>query len=638
MSQSVNSVMTSRITGLASGLDTEAIVADMLSASKLKIAEVEQKKQILEWKKEFYQEIATSLYNFQNKYFSGTASVLENALKSLKATSSSPFVTVTATSSFPSQSIYIHDIISLATNTTVVSSSRVSANPKITVNTDKLSALGGKIITVSLDGVERTLKFDENIEYKSVGDVASELQNMLDKAFGKGRVAVSITDGQIELSAEASTLTLKMPADAAPADVLYFDNLASNRVDLNVSLESAGLAGQLQTDEDGKFLFVINGVEIEASINETLNSIIAKINKSGAGVKITYSQLTDKFTLTATESGAAADIEFEDKTGNLLSVLFGGGVKTQGTDAVVRLSTNGSSDELITVTRSTNTISFDGVTITLNGMAEGAEEEKITVTFSRDVDALVEQIKSFIADYNELLSKIVTKLSEEYDPDYLPLTEDQKKGMTEEEIKLWTEKAKTGLLRNDIYLTNIANQLRSIFYTPIMSLVEGDDPIGTFADIGIATTKYADKGKLTVDEKKLREALQTNPEKVINLFTQKSGISYSLYATQEQQNKRFNQSGVLDRLLDILRTNLNKVGKKGALITLVGSPDDSFKGDTEYTKRINALKKKIDELNVKLAYEEERYWKQFTAMEKALANLQAQSSWLMSMIWGNSNR
>ena len=240
---------------------------------------------------------------------------------------------------------------------------------------------------------------------------------------------------------------------------------------------------------------------------------------------------------------------------------------------------------------------------------------------------LPEQIKSFISDYNELLSKINKKLSEEYDSNYPPLTEDQKRDMSDEDIKLWTEKAKTGLLRNDLYLTSIANQLKSIFYTPVAGLSSEGGSIGTLADIGISTTKYSDKGKLTVDEKKLREALQTNPDKVISLFTQKSTVSYSLYAPQEQQNKRFNQSGVLDRLSDILKTNLNKVGKKGALITLVGSPEDLFTGETEYSKRIDELEKKIDTLNSKLADEEERYWKQFTAMEKRAA-AQAQSNWL----------
>lgn len=644
MSSSINSVMTSRVTGLASGLDTESIVADLLAASKLKITEVEQKKQILEWKQQFYQEIATSLYNFQNKYFSGTTSLVETALTSMKATSSSSLVTVTASSASPTQNLYIHDIVSLATYTKVVSSDRVSSNPTIEILADtqdptKLNALAGKSIVVNLNGSEKAITFSPNKEYSDVQDVLDELQTQLDKAFGKDSVKVDLSDNKLTLSADNSTLRIKMPTDGTDtADLLLFEN-TSNRIDMNVSLGAAGLrTTPTLTGEENEFEFTINGETFTAAANESLASIITKINNSKAGVKITYSQLTDTFTMTATESGAGADIEFSDVTGNLMASLFGGGKKTEGTDAVVKLSVNGSTDpaDLIEVRRSTNNISFDGVSITLNGMAEANTAEKITVSLSRDVDALAETIKSFINDYNSLLSQITTKLSEEYDRNYLPLTEDQKKDMSEKEIELWTQKAKTGLLRNDTYLTSIANQLKSIFYSPVSSLASEKDSIGMLAEIGISTTVWSDKGKLTIDEKKLKEALSSNPDKVISLFTQKSTVTYSQYASQEQQTKRFNQSGVLDRLSDMLKNNLSKVGKKGALITLVGSPADLFKGETLYSKRIQELKERIDKLNDKLIDEEDRYWRQFTAMEKALANLNSQSSWLAGMLSNNN--
>ena len=46
-----NSAITSRITGLASGLDTERIVKDLLKASRAKVDAVKQQKTILEWKR-----------------------------------------------------------------------------------------------------------------------------------------------------------------------------------------------------------------------------------------------------------------------------------------------------------------------------------------------------------------------------------------------------------------------------------------------------------------------------------------------------------------------------------------------------------------------------------------------------------
>lgn len=637
MSNTISS--TSRITGLASGLDTEAIVADLMKASKLKITEVEQKKQILEWKQEFYKEIASALYNFQNKYFSGTSSLLGDALTGMTATSSSSLVTASSASASAPQSIYIDDIISLATKTQITSSARVSADPTITVNTENLGELSGKSIVINLDGVEKTLVFSDK-EYTGTDAVKEELQSLLDTVFGSGRVVVWGEGGTLTLSSAGSTLILKPPTGEGsegtdPSDVLSFDSYASNRVDMNVSVGLSGLAADI--GESGEF--TINGKTFTYSSSDTLAGIISKINGSEAGVKITYSQLTDKFTMSSNETGSASDITFSDTAGGLLGALFGSGVKTGGTDAVIRLSVNGSTnpDDFITITRSTNTFNVDGVNITLNGMAEGNVQEKISITMSRDVDSLMDKIKTFVADYNNLLSMITTKLTEEYDADYKPLTEDQKKDMSEKEIELWTQKAKTGLLRNDIYLSNIASQLRSIFYTPVASLIEDSSPIGSLADIGIATTNFADRGKLTINEKKLMEELTANPDKVINLFTQKSKVTYSLYAPAEQQQKRYSESGVLERLLDTLKTNLNKVGKKGALISLVGSPTDSFTGETEYSKRIKALKDKIAVMNDKLAVEEERYWRQFTAMEKALAKLYDQSNWIANMM-GNNNR
>lgn len=639
MSGTISSPVTNRISGLASGLDTEAIVADLMKASKLKITEVEQKKQILEWKQEFYKEIASALYNFQSKYFSETSSLLGDALTGMTATSSSPFVSVASSASSSAQNIYIDDIISLATKTQVTSSARVSSDPTITVNTDNLGVLSGKSIVVNLDGVEKTLIFSD-IEYTSADDVRAELQSLLDSAFGSGKAAVSINGDLLTLSAENSTLIIKPPTGEGtegtdPSEVLSFDSYASNRVDMNVSVGLSGLASGI--GESGEF--TINGKTFAYSSSDTLAAIISKINNSEAGVKITYSELTDKFTMTSNESGSASDITFSDTSGGLLGALFGSGVKTNGTDAMVRLSVNGSTnpDDFITISRSTNTFNVDGVNITLNGMAEGSAQEKISITLSRDVDSLMEKIKTFVSDYNKLLSMITTKLTEEYDADYKPLTEDQKSQMNEKEIELWTQKAKTGLLRNDIYLNNIATQLRSIFCTPVASLVTDESPIGSLADIGISTTRFSDRGQLTINEKKLREELAANPDKVIRLFTQKSTVAYSLYAPAEQQQKRYNESGVLERLLDALKTNLNKIGKKGALISLVGSPTDSFTGETEYSKRIKALKDKITDMNDKLAEEEDRYWRQFTAMEKALARLNEQSNWIASMM-SNNNR
>lgn len=58
-----------QMTGMASGLDTKAIVESMLQTEKSKIDRINQNKQILEWRQELYREIITEVRDFSKKYF-----------------------------------------------------------------------------------------------------------------------------------------------------------------------------------------------------------------------------------------------------------------------------------------------------------------------------------------------------------------------------------------------------------------------------------------------------------------------------------------------------------------------------------------------------------------------------------------
>ena len=630
MSNSIYGINSTRLTGMASGLDTESIIEKMLTMSKAKIDAVEQKKQLLVWKQEFYQEVATSLQNFQNKYFSTTTS-FSDSLSKLSATSSSNLVSATSSANAKAGKIYIDDIISLASAAKLTSSNTVSANPTININTAAIDELSGKSIIVNLNGVEKTIKFD-TLDYLNSGDVAAQLQTRLNAAFGSNKIDVELNGDKMTLSAANSTLILKASDDTSGP--LEFNSFSSNRVEMNVSLASAGFASSL--DATDGIAFSINGVDFNFESTTSLSQIMKAINSSSAGVNMTYSNLTDKFTLTSTETGSGSAVVFEDKTGNLMQSIFGEGNFVAGTDAVVRLSDTGSEADAITVTRSTNTFDINGTTLTLNGMAEGNAKESISIAVNYDTNAMVEKVKAFVTDYNTLLGSINDKISEKYDRDYQPLTDEQKKAMSEDEVELWTKKAKTGILSNDIYLKDIATKLRSIFYTPISNLEDNALSIGDLSSLGISTPNYNAKGQLKIDEEKLRNAFNTGPLEALLLFSQESKTAYSLYSTEAQQQKRFNESGVLERLADLFKTNLNKVGKKGALINLVGSPDDKFSGETDYKRRIIALEDKMSSMNISLAKEEERYWRQFSMMESALANLNQQSSWISNMLGNNT--
>ncbi|MEA4831964.1 MAG: flagellar filament capping protein FliD [Oscillospiraceae bacterium] len=631
MSSKVSSI--SRLTGLASGMDTESIVANMMSKSKARIDKVKQQKTRLEWKQEYYKSTLTKLNSFQTKSFGTSDSNLKLSLSKLSATYSSPYVSVTPGSDAVKGNIYISDIVSLASSASVKSSNTVSSDPVISVNTGNLSELSGKSIDVTLDGIKKTLTFSEKT-YLSSQDVVNELNSLLSASFGAGRVDLSLNNDSVTLSSKNSILSISLTetAENNPTGILDFGGYATNRLDLVSALASSGFSSSPASDPDTGIAFKINGVSFSFSSDDSVSKIMNGINSSSAGIKVSYSQLEDKFTLVSDDTGVASSVSFEDTAGSLMNSMFGTGVLKSGTDAVIKLNMYGSSEpsDQITVTRSTNAFDLNGSTVKLLGKAAGDTAENISIGLNYDVDSIADKISSFISDYNELLGSLTTLTSEKVYKDYDPLTDDEKEKLSENEIKTWTEQAKSGTLRNDTYLTSIETDLRSSMYSTISGL-------GSLSSIGITTGLYSEKGKLYIDKDKLRAALSKDAEGTLEMFTKESDISYSLYSTPEQQETRFNENGVLSRISDIIKKNLSNVGKKGALITLVGSPDSSYNAETEYSKRINALDTKIDFMEEKLTSEEDRYWRQFTTMESAIAKMNSQSSYITQLFSSNKN-
>ncbi len=633
---------TLRLSGLASGLDTDSIVSDLMKVEKLKVDEVKKQKSLLEWKQEYYQEITTKLSAFQSKYFgtSSSSSLIGGSMNALTATYNSPYVSITAGSNATEGSMYIADILSLASGAKITSNQAVTAAPQISVNTDALADLSGKSIVVTLDGVNKTVSFSPRI-YTTAADVQDELNSQLTAAFGAGRVNVTLDGTALSLDSQNSSLRISVPTDTAsnPTGILDFSSYASNRLELNMTLAQAGFAKEVFTSPDDQNVnFTINGTSFSFSGSRTVNDVIKAVNASAAGVTLSYSSLTDSFSLTSKTTGASSSISVQDDHGFLMDALLGSGAYTAGTDAVVRMSANGSTNEedLVTVQRSTNSFTVNGATVKLLGKASGDAQEGINVNFSYNTDSIVENVKAFVDDYNELLGSITTLTSAERFRDYTPLSDDEKKEMSEKDIELWTEKAKSGILRGDTTLRSIEAELKSSMYSVVQKLGEPGSNLGILAEIGISTGAYAyqEKGKLHLDENKLRAALNSDTEKTLGLLTQASSISYSQYASAEQQAKRFNESGVLGRLSDILAKNLNTVGKKGMLITLVGSPNSAYLGESEYRKRLSDIQDRIDRLNDQLATKEDNYYKRFSAMETALSKLNSQSSWLANMLGG----
>lgn len=629
-----------RITGLASGLDTDQMVRDLMAVERIPLNKLQQQRQLAQWRQDAYREITNALRSFKEKFFDITKRtnymLSDNAFRVFSAKSSSDaYVTVKGTTQAESGS---HTVKVRQLATADKAESLTGVSKAITGSVSRYN-LSGESILVTLDGVTREINLANYEDLADlIGDEGNGLQKLLDDAFGQGKILVSENDGKLQMTTAngATRVSVSYGTKGTKGlEALGFTAGATNRISTGTTL--LGLKDQLATplnfDATGKVSFEINGETFAFSENDTLTKVMETINNSKAGVTIRYDEATDKFIITAKQTGAGDNIRISEKTGNFIQAIgidAANPVTEQGVDAIAEI-------DGVTVTRSTNTFTVNGIEYTLRKQHEATQVGE-TITVEQDVDAVYDAIKTFVDEYNKLVDLLTTKLGEKYDRNYLPLTDEQKEALSEKDIERWEKQAKTGLLRNDSILQNIRSSMR-------MALIDAVEGVGiSLSSIGITSKSYQDNGKLTIDEAKLKQAIREKPDEVKNLFKQQSVDvpSYSRDLTAEQRSIRSKQQGLLYRLSDILEDNISifrdKNGRKGILLEKAGMEGDSSEYNSSIARDIGDYDERIAEMLVKLARKEENYYKQFTQLETYINRMNSQMSWLLSQIGGNAQR
>jgi flagellar hook-associated protein 2 len=159
-------------------------------------------------------------------------------------------------------------------------------------------------------------------------------------------------------------------------------------------------------------------------------------------------------------------------------------------------------------------------------------------------------------------------------------------------------------------------------------------------DIGIASSSYTDRGKLKIDEAKLRNALTNNFDQVVKLFTNDAEHSYmESLDDSTKRTERYKQSGVAQRLYDIIqdnvRTTRNADGKKGILLEKAGYANDSTDYKNLMLDQIKSKETLIDALEQKMLAKETALYLKFSTMEKLLGEMQSQMGSMSSMLGYN---
>ena len=255
------------------------------------------------------------------------------------------------------------------------------------------------------------------------------------------------------------------------------------------------------------------------------------------------------------------------------------------------------------IERPSNSFIINGARLTV----KETTEKPVTYSSTPDVDAIFEKIKEFVDTYNGLISNISEEISQKKNKSYDPLTKAEKEALSEDEIEKWDKIARDGTLYRDPNLSSLLTKMRSSIYTS----VKGTN-FDNMAKIGIATTSnYLDGGKLEINETKLRAAINEDPNAIYELFMGGKDDS----PTSEQ--------GIVRRLRSDLYTAMEAVTKKAGKTNSVNNTFTLGRLLDDYEDKISAFEEKL--LNL-----EDRYYRQFTAMEKAISQANSQSAMLMN--------
>ena len=565
---------TMRISGLASGIDTEEMVQSMMRVERIKVDRVEQDRQVLLWRQEMYNDLNKDFANFILKSrkdfgltsigYNGTFRI--NSYQNLnwvkKATSSNESVATVSTTSKAVDGSYSVKVERLAEGVTMASGKDIR--------------VGTEEGLVNEDG---TLSINEDFEF-TIND-------------GKNEAIISV-------------------------------GASSNMNDIVKAINTAKA-------DNGEAL------NIRASYDHSIGRFFIQTTNTGEDAEI---KITTKADENGNDAGAnfieTLDLQYKasNETESYKPYKANQGEKVTGQNA--KINFNGANN----IEQSSNRITINGITMDLKS------EGKFTVNVGTDVDGAYEKIKQFIDDYNELVESTNKLLTDEQFRSYRPLTADEKKAMDKDDIKLWEEKAKSGLLRSDDIISRTMQNTRRAIYEPF-----GDDFSGKYTlitDIGISTEKYAKGsagGKLTIDEDKLKKALAEDPDAVMEMLFKES--EFIDKDSNGKSIKKYEGGGLVARIHDNLMLGMEDIihksgtaGETGLFRDVKGSMLLDFVAGTKsgrgsislIEKDVLDYSKKIDDLNVMLFRKENSYYAKFAAMEKAISRMNQQSAWMMQQM------
>ena len=457
------------------------------------------------------------------------------------------------------------------------------------------------------------------------------LESALNSTFSEDGIKFSIDNGAVTARKNGGKLEFSMTSVEGGTLGLEKGSV-SNRFTAKTKLKDIGIKGNDisvdgSTGEYAKnYSFTINGKKIELDENATISNLIDAVNKSGAGVTMTYSNLTNSFEVTSNNMGSAETIEFgknADGTDNRILKELGllDATVTTGQNAVFDL--NGTE-----IYHNSNSYTVDGTTFKFGEDMTAGEVYEVGV--SKNYDDIKQTIKDFVTDYNQLIDDVyghigTAPVRDEKNNLYEPLTDAQKGDMNDKEIEKWETAAKKGVIYHDSTVSSIMSQIRTALYGTVT--LDDGSKFGIYS-MGIKTSSILDsssddamRGKLKLDEDALNKAFNENPEAVSKLFTDA-------------------ENGIMSKVNKVIDNAVRTTGRtKGSLINKAGTASGTSAKDNFIYRQMESVQKRISQLQERYDAKEEYWWKVFTNLESAMGNFNNQSAYLSNYLsgFGTSN-
>ncbi|MCF6284079.1 MAG: flagellar filament capping protein FliD [Candidatus Hydrogenedentes bacterium] len=555
--------------GLITGLDSGALIAQLIQIDSQPIFRIEDRISALTTQRDAVRGLRTTLLSLRNTLQDFQFNNIFDAFTS--STSDPEVLTSEVSSSAPVVGAFEIDVQKLATATEAESSTFIGA----TINS--AAALDSSGITTDIDAGTFTI----NGVAFTVDPTSDTLDSILSAINSSSAGVTASYDAVTDTVTFANTTVgdtgiINFGADGDDSNFLDViavtqatqlpDGNGSTAATSTRNLGAIDSTSILNTSSfvDGAITsgtFSINGISITVDpTSESLLNVLGAINESDAGVTASYDSSSDTIRVISDTLGSPT-VRFGGvgDTSNFLDVVnLDTAVQAAGDDT--QFTVNGGAIQ----TRNTNSISDAISGVTLNFLSVGTS----TVTVTSDNDAIVEEVQTFIEEFNTAVNELRELTGSE------------------------------GALRGDSGLRSIESYLVGNIFSQISGL--GGD-FQSLVDIGITSGEdfSAESGlNLSLDEDKFRNALRDGRSNVQDLFSNDG------------------KTGVADVLFAFLDDATKATGYLNARAKANGTID----------QQIQSAEDQIARIQDRLTQKEERLRRQFTSLEQISAIYQNQAA------------